>query len=87
MDNVPSRLLPERQWPHGISCAWAHDVYGPNMVLYFCSYYFNRVAAKMYSFDICFLKIITTCKFIINFFAKLKNIISNNTKEVVLNFT
>ena len=25
-DNMPSRLLPIRQWPHGNSCTWAHDV-------------------------------------------------------------
>ena len=25
-DNVPSQLLPIRQWPHGNSCTWAHDV-------------------------------------------------------------
>ena len=25
-DNVPSRLLPIHQWPHGNSCTWAHDV-------------------------------------------------------------
>ena len=24
--NVPSRLLPIRQWPHGNSRTWAHDV-------------------------------------------------------------
>ena len=23
---MPSRLLPIRQWPHGNSCTWAHDV-------------------------------------------------------------
>ena len=23
-DNVPSRLLPIHQWPHGNSCTWAH---------------------------------------------------------------
>ena len=27
-DNVPSRLLPISQWPHGNSCTWAHDVHG-----------------------------------------------------------
>ena len=25
-DSVPSQLLPFRQWPHGYSCTWAHDV-------------------------------------------------------------
>ena len=25
-DNVPSRLLPIRQWLHGNSCTWVHDV-------------------------------------------------------------
>ena len=25
-DNVSSRLLPIRQWPHEDSCTWAHDV-------------------------------------------------------------
>ena len=25
-DNVPSRLLPFHQWPHGNSCSWTHDV-------------------------------------------------------------
>ena len=25
-DKVPSRLLPIRQWPHGTSFIWAHDV-------------------------------------------------------------
>ena len=24
--NVPSRLLPICQWPHGNSCTWAHDI-------------------------------------------------------------
>lgn len=25
-DNVPCRLLPIRQWSHGKSCTWAHDL-------------------------------------------------------------
>ena len=25
-DNMPSRLLPIYQWPHGNSCTWVHDV-------------------------------------------------------------
>ena len=24
-NNVPSQLLPIRQWPHGNSCTWTHD--------------------------------------------------------------
>ena len=24
-NNVPSRLLPICQWPHGNSCTWAHE--------------------------------------------------------------
>ena len=32
-NNVPSRLLPIRQWPHGNSCTWAHDVRGYTLLV------------------------------------------------------
>ena len=40
----------------------------------------------MYSLDICYLKMITTSKFIGRIFAKLKNIIHNNRRETIFNF-
>ena len=53
-----------------------------NKVPCFSSQYLNRFATKMYSS----LKMITTSKFIGRMFAKLKNFIHNDRREIIFNF-
>ena len=38
-DNVPSRLLPIRRWPHGNSCTWSDDIENRTSCVQVCMSY------------------------------------------------
>ena len=40
----------------------------------------------MYNLDICYFRMITISKFMGRIFAKLKNIVHNNSRETIFNF-